>query len=75
MYFREGFNEPPHFHVKYNEYKAKISINNLSILKGHLPPRSLGLVIKWAGLHQKELLENWERIKNKEPLPKIEPLK
>lgn len=74
MYFREGFNEEPHFHVRYNEFDAKISIKNFSILKGKLPPRAIGLVTEWASLHQDELLENWERIKIGEPLSKIEPL-
>ncbi len=41
MYYREGFNEKPHFHVKYNEFEAKISINDFSILKGNLPTHAL----------------------------------
>ncbi len=36
---------PPHFHVEYNEFKAIISINNLNIMKGDLPPKALGLVM------------------------------
>ncbi len=74
MYFREGLNEAPHFHVRYNEYDAKISINELSIMKGDLPRHALGLVKEWAGMHKDELMENWERIKRGESLKKIEPL-
>lgn len=41
MYYREGFNEDPHFHVKYGEYDAKISISDFRLMKGKLPPRAL----------------------------------
>ncbi|MEI8203265.1 MAG: DUF4160 domain-containing protein [Bacteroidota bacterium] len=43
---------PPHFHVKYQEYEAIIEINN-GIVKGVLPRRALTLFltgwiyIKW----------------------------
>lgn len=43
---------PPHFHVTYNEFKAVISINNLYIIKGDLPPKALGLVMEWTKLHK-----------------------
>ena len=74
MFYREGLNEQPHFHVRYSEYKAKISIKNLSIIKGKLPPRVLGFVMEWASLHQNELIKNWNRIENHQPLIKIAPL-
>ncbi|MFH1319745.1 MAG: DUF4160 domain-containing protein [Bacteroidota bacterium] len=75
MYYREGLNEDPHFHVKYAEYNAKISIQDLRIMKSKLPPRALGLVIEWASKHQEELMDNWKKIVNRESLEKIEPLK
>jgi len=74
MFFREGFNEEPHFHVRYGEYDAKVSINDLSVIKGKLPSRATGLVKEWAAMHKEELNENWNRIKRGEPLNKIEPL-
>ncbi len=66
--------EPPHFHVRYGEQKALISIETLTLLNGKLSPRVLGLVIEWASLHQEELMENWVRAKKQEKLKKIEPL-
>ncbi|MDJ0537948.1 MAG: DUF4160 domain-containing protein, partial [Microcystis sp. M53603_WE2] len=57
MYHNE--HPPPHFHVRYNQQKALIDIENLAILEGKLSPRILGLVIEWAALHQHELLKNW----------------
>jgi len=35
-----------HFHASYGGFKAVISINNLTIKLGLLPPRALGLVIE-----------------------------
>ncbi len=72
MYYND--HEPPHIHVRYGGQKALVSIETLSLLKGKLSPRVLGLVIEWALLHQKELMENWERARKQEELEKIEPL-
>lgn len=66
---------PPHFHARYEEYKATINIDELSILDGYLPPRVLGLVVEWAIIHKKELTEEWELSRDKKPLFPIEPLK
>lgn len=56
MYYND--HPPPHFHVRYNQQKAIIDIQNLSILVGKLTPRVFGLVIEWAAIHQAELLAN-----------------
>lgn len=62
------------FHVRYNQYKAIISINNLAILDGRLPPKVLGLVIEWASIHKVELLENWKLAEELGELKPIAPL-
>ena len=72
MYYND--HPPPHFHVRYNQQKAIIDIQNLSILEGKLTPRVFGLVIEWAAIHQAELLANWQRAREQNPLEKIEPL-
>ena len=72
MYFDD--HNPPYFHVRYNDYRAIISIKDLAILEGELPARVLGLVIEWAGLHKNELLENWDLVKETGKWFKIEPL-
>jgi hypothetical protein len=56
MYFDD--HNPPHFHVKYTDHRAVISINNLTLLEGRLPARVLGLVMEWAELHKEALLKN-----------------
>jgi Domain of unknown function (DUF4160) len=65
---------PPHFHAIYNEFAAQISIRNISIIQGKLPPRVLGYVIEWASLHEDELAQCWEAARTDKPIGKIEPL-
>jgi hypothetical protein len=72
MYF--GERNPPHSHVKYNDYRAQIDIETLGIIEGHLPPKAFSLVVKWAGIHQKELHKNWLSILEKGTFIKINPL-
>jgi hypothetical protein len=72
MFYRD--HNPPHFHAVYGDYEALIDITKNEIIGGYLPPRVLGLVTEWTALHQKELMENWERARNQESLNNIEPL-
>lgn len=57
MYFDE--HNPPHFHVRYNDYRAVVGIHDLNLLDGYLPARVRGLVEEWTELHQEELLTMW----------------
>ncbi|MEP6520043.1 DUF4160 domain-containing protein [Microcoleus vaginatus] len=72
MYYND--HPPPHFHARYNEQKAIIDIETLSILEGKLSPRILGLVVEWAALHQTELMQNWQLARLQIPLEPIAPL-
>ncbi|MEG4445549.1 DUF4160 domain-containing protein [Microcoleus sp. AT9_B5] len=65
---------PPQFHARYNQQKAIIDIETLSILKGKLSPRILGLAVEWAALHQTELMQNWQLARFQTPLEPIAPL-
>ena len=58
MYFDE--HNPPHFHVRYNEYRASMKISDFNVTAGSIPAKVRGLVEEWAELHQDELLEMWE---------------
>jgi hypothetical protein len=68
MYFDE--HNPPHFHVRYNEYRASMEIQTLNVLSGSIPAKVRGLVEEWAELHRQELLEMWES----QDFHKIDPL-
>ncbi|MBD2384621.1 DUF4160 domain-containing protein [Cylindrospermum sp. FACHB-282] len=65
---------PPHFHVRYNQQKAIVSIQTLEILEGKLTPRLFKLVTEWATLHQTELMTDWELARENQPLNNILPL-
>jgi hypothetical protein len=72
MYFDE--HNPPHFHARYNEARAVISINELKVLEGRLPKRALSLVLEWANEHRNELMENWDSLRTTGEFSKIPPL-
>jgi len=65
---------PPHFHIRYDSFKAVIRIRDFQLLEGRLPPRALGLVTEWAARHQNELIAGWELAANGQEPPRIEPL-
>jgi uncharacterized protein DUF4160 len=65
---------PPHFHVRYAEQRATVTIESLTVLEGHLSPRVLGLVVEWASAHQMELMEDWDLARQQQPLNRIAPL-
>ena len=73
MFFDD--HNPPHFHALYGEDEAWISINTLGVFQGSLPSRALGLVIEWASLHQDELRQNWQLMREEQKPEKIAPLK
>ncbi len=72
MYYDD--HPPAHFHVRYGDQRAVISIEPLGIMAGILSPRALALCLEWASTHQAELLENWTLARNRGPLNKIAPL-
>ena len=72
MYYNE--HNPPHFHAKYGDFEALISINDMTIIYGSLPPRVVGLVMEWLSMHQKDLIDNWQKSIDQQPLEKITPL-
>jgi hypothetical protein len=72
MFFDD--HSPPHFHAEYGEFKAKISIDTLEIIDGHLPNRALGLVLEWAAIHRNELRADWDLCVKKQQPKRILPL-
>ena len=72
MYFDE--HNPPHFHVKYNEERAVLSIQELKVMEGKLSKRALSMVLEWANEHRDELLNNWNSLQTTGNFSKIAPL-
>ena len=72
MFFND--HAPPHFHARYGEFEATISLETLEIMEGNLPARSLILIREWAMIHKEELLENWRFCCQNAAPAKIDPL-
>lgn len=72
MYFND--HNPPHFHVRYEEFRAIIGIDPLGLRDGQLPPRVLALVYEWAEMHRAELAENWTTLAATGTFKRIAPL-
>lgn len=73
MYWNERDHPVPHFHAEYADDKAAVDLDG-EILGGDLPPRVHRFVRDWCELHRDELLANWDRARNHEPLEQIAPL-
>lgn len=73
MFFDD--HEPPHFHARHADGRAKIRIDTLEVIDGDLGRRRLRFVLAWAELHQHELVENWRNARAGETLRPVEPLR
>ena len=54
---------PPHFHAKYAEYEALISVATGDILEGSLPMTKLRLVREWLGHRRAHVAFVWTEIR------------
>jgi hypothetical protein len=72
MYFND--HAPAHFHARYAEHEALVTIEGMEIIRGELPRRALALVLEWAALHRAALRGNWEQARRGEALQAIPPL-
>lgn len=72
MFF--GDHNPPRFHATYGDDEVLVDINSLSVFAGKLSPRAQSLVIEWATIHQRELLDDWTLACEQKSLAKITPL-
>ncbi len=70
--YHRGEHWYPHFHAKYGDHKASISIETLEVLEGELPLRQLAKLKKWAKENQDGLLERWKLAMDNKPIPKFE---
>lgn len=72
MYYDDHL--PAHFHVRYAEYRATVTIDTLEIMDGILPRRAMALVLEWAAIHREELRTNWRLAREGLSLQPIDPL-
>jgi len=52
-----------HFHACYQDEVAVFAIDPVEMFAGALPQRQRRLVEAWAGLHQNELLADWNLLR------------
>ena len=72
MYFND--HNPPHFHARYEGFRAIVGIDPLELRDGELPPRVLALVLEWAEMHQPEPVKNWTALAETGTFREIAPL-
>jgi len=72
MYFNDHL--PPHFHAKYNEFRGKVTIEDLRLIEGKMPNRVMALILEWANNHRDSLMENWNSLRETGKYQKIKPL-
>jgi hypothetical protein len=65
----------PHIHVRYQGYKASVSIIEGNIIAGEFPQKQLRMVQAWIEIHRDELFADWElAVSGEEPF-RIAPLR
>jgi hypothetical protein len=65
--------EPAHFHARYQDQEILVEIES-GLVRGVMSKRALRLVFEWMEAHHAELLENWRRARERQPLESIQPL-
>ncbi|MEM1116676.1 MAG: DUF4160 domain-containing protein [Bacteroidota bacterium] len=74
IYFYYADHNPPHFQAVYSGQQVEIAIRTGEALAGALPKRAMRLIREWAGQYEAELLKNWDRARDGQPLNPIPPL-
>lgn len=64
---------PPHFHARYQDQEVTIDIQT-GLVTGKMSKRALQMLFTWLDTHQEELMTNWERARNHQPLLPVPPL-
>lgn len=57
MFFND--HDPPHFHVRYQGHKARVSIATGEIIDGRVPPAVARILREWTELRRDALMRNW----------------
>jgi len=56
--------DPPHFHVEYGDFHARVSIATMQLIDGRLPIAKRRKLLQWARDHQEELAQGWKDIRS-----------
>jgi hypothetical protein len=69
MFFND--HDPPHIHVRYQGYRARIRIADGEIIDGSLPPTATRLVKQWSVLRHDALMRNWQAARANRAMERI----
>ncbi|HKG00862.1 MAG TPA: DUF4160 domain-containing protein [Xanthobacteraceae bacterium] len=69
MFFND--HEPPHFHVRYQGFRARVRISDGELIDGRLPPTVARLVKEWTALRHASLMRNWRAGRSDRQLERI----
>jgi hypothetical protein len=69
MYFND--HDPPHFHVWYQGFRARVTIANGELIDGRLPITVARVVKEWTALRRDALVRNWVAAQAGERLERI----
>jgi hypothetical protein len=72
MYFDD--HNPPHFHAIYAGAEVEVGVDPVAHLRGKFPRRALSMVMEWAEMHQRELIDDWELLRRDQTPRGIAPL-
>lgn len=61
MFFND--HDPPHFHARYQGFRARIRISDGEIIDGRLPPTVARVLQEWTALRRDALMQNWRAVR------------
>ena len=69
MFFND--HDPPHYHVRYQGYRARLRISDGEMIDGRLPPTVSRLLKEWTALRREALVRNWQAARSDQNLERI----
>ena len=58
MFFND--HDPPHFHVRYQGFRARVLISSGEVIDGRVPPAVARILKEWTDLRRDALQRNWD---------------
>ncbi len=72
MFFND--HDPPHFHVRFQQFRARVRIEDGRIIDGRVPPTVTRLIKERTILRREALKKNWVAARTAGQLEQIEGL-
>ena len=69
MFFND--HDPPHFHARYQGFRARVRIADGEIIDGRLPPTVARVIKEWTELRRDALMRNWQAARTDGTLERI----